>query len=63
MVKSEPITIESKNSNYKCPYCQAKITTENELLPRNDYKETEISNLNLQIQNIKLELSEKDMKL
>ena len=56
MVKSEPITIESKNSNSKCPYCQANITTENELQKRIDDREREILNLNNQIQNVKLEL-------
>ena len=59
-IKTEPTTIESYS---KCPYCQAKIT-ENELLKERIYdRETEILNLNNQIQNIKLELSDKEMKL
>ena len=60
-VKAEPTTIYAKQSYSKCRYCQAKITDENELLPRIDYIETEI--LKQQIQNMKLELYEKDMQL
>ena len=62
-VKAEPTTIEIHQSNSKCPYCQAKITAENELRKRIDERESEILNLNNQIQNIKLELSDKEMKL
>ena len=50
-------------SHSRCRYCQAKITAENELLPRIDYKETEILNLKQQVQNMKLQLDEKDAKL
>ena len=59
-IKSEPTTIES---NSKCPYCQAKITAENELQERIDDRESEILNLKNQIQNLKFELNEKDMAL
>ena len=59
-VKSEPQLINESYS--KCRYCQAKITAENELLPRIDYRETEILNLKSQIQNLKQELYEKDMQ-
>ena len=53
-----------KNKSFsRCRYCQAKITAENELLPRIDYKETEILNLKQQIQNMKSLLDEKDSKL
>ena len=62
-VKAEPTPIDAKQVYSKCRYCQAKITDENELLPRIDYSETEILNLKQQIQNMKLELSEKDMQL
>ncbi len=54
----------------RCRYCHAEITAKNELLPRIDYKETEILNLKQQIQilknvieTLKQELDEKDMKL
>ena len=60
-VKSEPTTINESFS--KCRYCQAKINSENELLPRIDYRETEILNLKQQIQNMKFELDEKDSQL
>ena len=59
-IKAEPTTIES---NSKCPYCQAKTTTENELQERLDDRESEILNLKNQIQNLKLKLSDKEMKL
>ena len=59
-VKAEPTTIER---NAKCPYCQAKITTENELQERIEDRESEILNFKNQIQNLKFELNEKDTKL
>ena len=59
-IKAEPTTIES---NTKCSNCIAKTTTENELKERIDDRDTEILNLKSQIQNVKLELCEKDMKL
>ena len=46
-----------------CSYCLAIITAENELLPRIDYRETEILNLKQQVQNKDLELAEKNEKL
>lgn len=68
--QAEPGNI-SKNQSYsRCNYCQAKITPENEFLPRIDYKETEILNLKQQIQNserliegLKLRLAENDKKM
>ena len=30
-IKAEPTMLEINQSNAKCPYCQAKITTEKEL--------------------------------
>ena len=57
-------------NNARCSYCQAKLTDKTELLPQIDYKETEILNLNRQIQNLqgiiqglKQELVEKHKKL
>jgi hypothetical protein len=49
--------------NQNCSYCLAIITAENELLPRIDYRETEILNLKQQVQNMGLELAEKNAKL
>ena len=46
-----------------CSYCLAIITAENELLPRIDYRETEILNLKQQVHNMGLELAEKNAKL
>ena len=46
-----------------CSYCLAIRTPENELLPRIDYRETEILNLKQQVQNKDLELAEKNAKL
>ena len=46
-----------------CSYCLAKRTPENELLPRIDYRGTEILNLKQQVQNKDLELAEKNEKL
>ena len=58
------------NNNANCRYCRAILTPENELLPRIDYRETEILNLKQQIQNFKgiikslqLDLDDKDSKL
>ena len=59
-IKAEPTTIES---NSKCGYCQAEIKTENKLQERINKRESEILNLKNKNQNLKLELSEKDMKL
>ena len=65
-------TTKNKNyeSNARCSYCQAELTPENELLPRIDYRETEILNLKQQLQNLqslidslKQELMIKDRKL
>ena len=63
--------ITNKNGSYsKCCYCQAKITPENEVAPRMDYRETDILNLKQQIQNYKgvikslqQELDENEKKL
>ena len=59
-----------KENNARCFYCRAKLTSEDELLPKIDYKETEIMNLNQQIQKLegviqalKQELVEKNKKL
>ena len=46
-----------------CSYCLAIITAETELLPRIDYRETEILNLKQQVHNMGLELAEKNAKL
>jgi hypothetical protein len=58
------------NKNANCRYCRAILTTENEFLPRIDYRETEILNLKQQIQNFKgiinslqHDLDDKDSKL
>ena len=66
----EAENIFKKENNARCSYCRAKMTAENEILPRIDYKETEIMNLNQQIQNLegviralKQELVEKNKKL
>ena len=58
-IKAEPTTIEI---NSKCPYCQSKITAENELKERIDDRESEILNLKNQIQNLRFELNDKDTK-
>lgn len=54
---------ENYEVNASCSYCKAKITAENEQLPRIDYRETEILNLKQQIQNLKQELTEKEKQL
>ena len=61
---------EIQAENIRCRQCQVEITSENEPLPRIDYKETEILNLRQQVQNLKgeigglkQELGEKDRKL
>jgi hypothetical protein len=63
-IKEEPTDLKQITQSFSiCRYCQAKITAENELLSRIDYKETEILNLKQQVQNMKLQLDEKDAKL
>ena len=58
------------NQNECCSRCRVKITAEHELLPRIDYKETELLNLKQQIKyfeneikSLKQELCDKDDKL
>ena len=62
-IKEEPTTLERNQSNAKCSFCQAKITTEIELQKRIGERETEILNLKNQIQNLKFELNQKDNTL
>ena len=64
VVKPEPTTIYANQSNPKCPYCQAKLPTENELLQeRIDDRDTQILNLKQEIQSLMFELNEKNMAL
>ena len=62
-IKAEPTTIDVNHGDSKCRYFQAKITAENELLPRIDYKETEILNLKQQLEKMILELDHNETKL
>ena len=62
-IKAEPTSLERNQINAKCSFCQARIRTENELQERLDDRESEILNLKNQIQNLKLKLSDKEMKL
>ena len=65
-IKVEPTV----TNNNECIYCQAKQTSENELLKRIDDRETEILNQKQEILNFKgvikslqKDLNEKDNKL
>lgn len=60
-IKTEPEILNESNS--KCGYCEAKLASEKGLLTRIDQIETENMNLKQQIQNMQLELDEKDSKL
>ena len=60
-IKTEPENLNDSNS--KCAYCEAKFASEKDLLTRIDQIETENMNLKQQIQNMQLELDEKDSKL
>ena len=64
VVKAEAATINPNQIISKCPYCQAKLPTENELLQeRIDDRDTEILNLKQGIHNLMFELNEKNMTL
>ena len=60
-IKTEPENLNESNS--KCAYCRTKLTSEKDLLTRIDQIEAENMNLKQQIQNMRLELGEKDSKL
>ena len=63
-VKVEPTRIDPNQSNSKCPYCQAKLPTKNELLQeRIDDRDTQILNLKQEIQSLLFELNQKNMTL
>jgi hypothetical protein len=63
-IKEEPTDLKQITQSFSiCRYCQAKITAENELLPRIDYKETEILNLKQKLENMILELDHNETKL
>ena len=69
-IKVEPAIVNIIESNARCRYCLAEISTENELLPRIDCRETGLLNLKQQIiyfeseiKSLKQELQEKDNKL
>jgi hypothetical protein len=52
-IKEEPKDYNENEINVRCRQCQVQITSQNEPLPRINYKETEILNLKQQVQNLK----------
>ena len=69
-IKEEPKDYNENEINVRCRQCQVQITSQNEPLPRINYKETEILNLKQQVQNLKgdnerlkQELHTKDIKM